>query len=122
MTSRQRLSWTAWGLCSLIAGGALADRLLSTSRSKQLFLPGKTTNGHYQIELECEACHKTRFTSPDDLQAWALRVELRSGHNVATVALANRIARIAWRVWKDHRAFQHFSQVGPSGRGGRQPH
>jgi transposase len=63
-----------------------------------------------------------RADSPDDLQAWALRVELRSGHKVATVALANRIARIAWRVWKDHRAFQHFSQVGPSGRGGRQTH
>lgn len=63
-----------------------------------------------------------RADSPDDLQAWALRVELRSGHNVATVALANRIARIAWRVWKDHRAFQRFSQVGPSGQGGRQPH
>ena len=63
-----------------------------------------------------------RADSPDDLQAWALRVELRSGHNVATVALANRIARIAWRVWNDHRAFQHFSHVGPSGPGGRQTH
>lgn len=68
MTKRQRLSWAVWGLCSLIAGGALADRLLTTSRSKQLFLPGRTTNGHYQIELECDACHKTRFTSADELQ------------------------------------------------------
>jgi len=63
-----------------------------------------------------------RANAPDDLQTWALRVELRSGHNIATVALANRIARIAWRVWTDQRAFRRLSHVGPLGRGGRQPH
>jgi transposase len=63
-----------------------------------------------------------RSDSPDDLQAWALRVELRSGHNVATVALANRIARIAWRVWKDQRPFRHFSHFGPPRPGGRHTH
>ena len=50
------------------------------------------------------AAHRTR--EPDSLQAWALRTAKARGHNIATVALANRIARIAWRVWRDQRPFQ----------------
>ncbi|RDJ93088.1 hypothetical protein B4Q13_24365 [Lacticaseibacillus rhamnosus] len=30
---------------------------------------------------------------PDDLRTWALEIERRSGHNVAAVALANKLAR-----------------------------
>jgi transposase len=43
---------------------------------------------------------------PDDLRAWALRIQLRSGHNVAAVALANKLARVCWRVWRDQRPFE----------------
>jgi len=60
-----------------------------------------------------------RTKEPDPLQCWALRVELRCGHNKATVALANRLARIAWRVWSDQRAFQRLPESGHPGRGGR---
>lgn len=35
----------------------------------------------------------------DGLRAWALRTEQRRGHNVAAVAVANKLARIAWAVW-----------------------
>jgi transposase len=41
-----------------------------------------------------------RIQHPDRLRAWALRVESRRGHNKAAVALANKIARIAWAVWQ----------------------
>jgi len=47
-----------------------------------------------------------RAPEPDTLQAWALRTAETRGHNIATVALANRMARIAWRVWRDQRPFQ----------------
>lgn len=36
--------------------------------------------------------------TPDRLRTWALALEKRSHHNKATVALANKIARIAWAV------------------------
>ena len=43
---------------------------------------------------------------PDGLRTWALAIECRSGHNTAAVALANKLARITWRIWRDHRAFE----------------
>ena len=40
-----------------------------------------------------------RTTQPDRLRSWALKIEKARGHNKATVALANKLARIAWAVW-----------------------
>jgi transposase len=39
-----------------------------------------------------------RVERPDRLRAWAIRLDARSCHNVAVVALANKIARICWAV------------------------
>jgi transposase len=41
----------------------------------------------------------------DRLRQWALNCERLRGHNKATVALANRLARIVWATWKYERAF-----------------
>jgi transposase len=43
---------------------------------------------------------------PDRLAAWALRIEATRGHNKAAVALANKLARIAWAVWHDARNYE----------------
>lgn len=40
-----------------------------------------------------------RHAHPDRLRRWALTLQNRRGHNRATVALANKLARIAWAVW-----------------------
>jgi transposase len=55
------------------------------------------------------AAHRVQV--PDPLQAWAIRTAKTRGHNIATVALANRTARIAWRVWRDQRPFQRYPKV-----------
>ena len=46
-----------------------------------------------------------RCAELDDLRSWAMEVQERRGHNVAAVALANRLARVTWRVWRDQRPF-----------------
>jgi transposase len=43
--------------------------------------------------------------SPTRLHRWALDVQQRRGHNVAAIALANKLARIAWAVWRQERCF-----------------
>jgi transposase len=45
-------------------------------------------------------CHAKKLDRPDQLRAWALRLEQTRGHNKAAVALANKLARIVWAVWK----------------------
>ena len=45
-------------------------------------------------------------THPDDLRTWARALAARKGHNVAAVALANKLARVCWRVWHDQRSFK----------------
>jgi transposase len=44
--------------------------------------------------------------TPDDLRAWATGLAARQHHNVAAVALANKLARVCWRVWHDGRPFE----------------
>lgn len=46
-----------------------------------------------------------RHDCKDPLHDWALAIEARRGHNRAAVALANKMARIAWRVWREDRDY-----------------
>ena len=47
-----------------------------------------------------------RKPAGDQLRAWALGIERTRGRNKAAVALANRLARIAWAVWRHDRNFE----------------
>ena len=42
----------------------------------------------------------------DQLRTWALKIETLRGHNKAASALANKLARIAWAVWKKDLDYQ----------------
>ncbi len=48
----------------------------------------------------------SRAKEPDRLRAWALRLERTCGNRKATVALANKLARIVWAVLKHDRDFR----------------
>jgi transposase len=52
-----------------------------------------------------------RRSQPDPLRQWAQELARRRGHTVATVALANRLARIAWTVWREDRDFVERARV-----------
>ena len=52
-----------------------------------------------------------RSKSPDRLRSWALEIERTRGHNKAAVALANKLARIAWATWIDDRDFVSKREV-----------
>ena len=49
--------------------------------------------------------HAKAATPRTSLQQWAMETEGRRGHNVATVAVANKLARIVWAVWVQQRPF-----------------
>jgi len=54
-------------------------------------------------------CHAKKATSHDRLRTWALTLQRRTRHNKATVALANKLARIAWAVWKHARGYESLA-------------
>jgi transposase len=54
-------------------------------------------------------CHAKKATSHDRLRTWALSLQRRTRHNKAAVALANKLARIAWAVWKNGREYESMA-------------
>jgi predicted CXXCH cytochrome family protein len=57
-----------WLLISCAGALALAFALFTETRARSVFLPGQTTHGHHQIELECSSCHSTAFADATTLQ------------------------------------------------------
>ena len=55
MALKKHSLWIAWIVVTLSMTGLLTYRLLGPDR--KMLLPGWTTSGHYQIELDCNACH-----------------------------------------------------------------
>jgi hypothetical protein len=65
--SRTALLWILWiSLTAPIALGVLAIVVYGGNRS--FLLIGRTTDGHHQIELACDACHVSAFGGPELLQ------------------------------------------------------
>ena len=88
----------------------LTPREHSSGLSRRLGRISKRGNSYLRMLLIHGARSVLRAAKlteqPDALRAWALGIEYRNGHNVAAVALANKLARITWRVWRDHRPFE----------------
>jgi transposase len=88
----------------------LTPREHSSGRSRRLGRITKHGNSYLRMLLIHGARSALRAGQisgePDDLRRWALELKARKGYNVASVALANKLARIAWRVWRDDRPFE----------------
>jgi hypothetical protein len=54
---RQIIIWLLWGAATGFLGFYLISMLVSDD--KRWFLPGKTSQGHHQIEIKCDVCHTT---------------------------------------------------------------
>jgi hypothetical protein len=76
---RSHLGIWIWATGSLVAAGVLAGLMLRPDAmnpipiERTVFLPGTTTDGHYQIELDCDACHGDPFSSVEQMQKACLR-------------------------------------------------
>jgi len=51
-------------------------------------------------------CHAKKADTHDRLRSWALDLEKARQAQQAAVALANKLARIVWAVWKHDRAYE----------------
>jgi transposase len=82
------------GLTPRESSTGLRRRLGSISKRGDVYLRMLLVHGARSV-----LCHAKKTGTHDRLRTWALDREQQRGHNKATVALANKLARIAWAVW-----------------------
>lgn len=74
------------------------------SKQGDCYLRMLLTHGARSVLARAKQLHKTGKPM-NRLQRWAWQLEHRVGHNKATCALANKLARVCWAVWKHQRPF-----------------
>lgn len=79
----------------------LTRRLGRISKRGDVYLRMLLIHGARSVLLAAK-----RSQQPDRLRAWALHLQQRRGHNKAAVALANKMARIVWAVWRHETSYQ----------------
>lgn len=72
MNTTKYLPWVVWVTISIAISIYLGVKLMGHDEGKSVFLTGKTTHGHYQIEIACSACHKEPFGGKETLQSACL--------------------------------------------------
>ena len=88
------------GLTPKEASSAGRRRLGAISKQGDIYVRMLLTHGARSF-----VWHAKTAAPPTTLQRWAVHTEQRRGHNVATVAVANKLARIVWAVWAQQRPF-----------------
>jgi transposase len=101
-TGRHFASWL--GLTAREHSSAETRRLGRISKQGDTYL--RTLLVHGARSALCAAARAHSQGRPlDRLRLWALATEQRRGRNKATVALANKLARIIWATWRYQRPF-----------------
>ncbi len=89
----------AWlGLTPRQNSSGLRRRLGRISKRGDAYLRTLLTHGARAVLTRAKQ-HAAQGKPLTRLQHWALALQQRAGHNKATCALANKLARIAWAVW-----------------------
>lgn len=65
--NRTRVLWLIWLLIAVPASVAILITMVYGG-NRSVLLIGEATDGHYQIELACDACHTELFGGPEVLQ------------------------------------------------------
>jgi transposase len=89
------------GLTPRETSSGLRRRLGAISKRGDPYLRMLLIHGARAVLLHAKKPNAER----DRLRAWALARERARGHNKAAVALANKLARIVWAVWRNGRPF-----------------
>ena len=101
-SARHFASWL--GLTSREHSSGERRRLGRISKQGDPYLRTLLIHGARAVLIAARSAQR-RGSSLDRLRLWALDLQERRGHNKATVALANKLARIVWATWRFERAF-----------------
>ena len=94
--ARQFASWL--GLTPREHSSGHRRRLGSISKHGDRYLRCLLTHGARAVLVSAQR-QRSRSQPLSRLQHWALTLRDRRGHNKATIAVANKLGRLAWAVW-----------------------
>lgn len=92
------------GLTSREHSSGERRRLGRISKQGDPYLRTLLIHGARSVLLAARSAQR-RGNTLDRLRLWALDLQERRGHNKATVALANKLARIVWATWRNELDF-----------------
>ena len=75
------------------------------SKQGDTYLRCLLTHGARAVLLTAQRAARATPTRVTRLQQWAVALAARRGHNKAAIAVANKLARIIWAVWRSEQAF-----------------
>jgi hypothetical protein len=101
-SGRHLASWL--GLTAREHSSGERRRLGRISKRGNVYLRTLLIHGARAV-LKAAQIAARRGRTLDRLRAWALATAQRCGYNKATVALANKLARIVWATWNYQRPF-----------------
>jgi transposase len=94
------------GLTPRLRGSGFTLHLGRISKQGDRYLRALLSHGARSVLVRAG-----RMEKPDRLRAWALRVYSRRGYNKATIAIANKLARTVWAVWKHNTEFESYPKA-----------
>jgi transposase len=97
------------GLTPRESSSGLRRRLGAISKRGDPYVRMLLIHGARSVLLHAK---KKAYSEQDRLRAWALDRERTRGHNKAAVALANKMTRIVWAVWRRGHVFSALSLKG----------
>jgi len=92
------------GLTPREHSSGLRRRLGSINKAGDAYLRTLLISGARSVLIAAQRCKLEQ--PPDRLRRWALQVQRLRGQNRAAVAVANKLARIVWAVWRNDTSFQ----------------
>jgi transposase len=79
-------------------------RLGRITKRGDVYVRTMLTHGARSVVLNARRRARVGRHDLTPLQRWAVAVAHRRGHNTAVIAVANKLARILWAVWRSDRA------------------
>lgn len=104
-TFRRARQFACWlGLTAREHSSGTRRRLGTITKQGDVYLRYLLTHGARAVLLAAQRRHRAGRPLTR-LQQWAIAVAQRRGHNRATIAVANKLARIVWAVWYREQSF-----------------
>ena len=103
-SGRQFAAWL--GITPRESSSGYRRNLGRITKRGDVYLRTLLIHGARAVPARAKQLNRIDPTRLSRLQQWALPLQQRIGHNKAAVALANKLARICWAVWRTGTAYQ----------------